>query len=60
MDITIKMPIEDWNELQHILIESKAYINVAALSHIIPKSGQDKYEKGAKRALEILNNAREV
>lgn len=60
MDITIKMPLKDWNELQHIIIEAEAFIHVAGKYDIIPKNENDKYEKGVKRALEILNNAREV
>ena len=60
MDITIEMPIEDWNDLTYIMIEAEAYIHVVGKYGPIPKSGQDKYEKGVKRALEILKNAREV
>ena len=60
MNITIKMPIEDWNELTYIMIEAEAFICVAGKYGIIPKNAQDKYEKRVKRALEIVNNAREV
>ncbi len=60
MDITIEMPIEDWNELTYIMIEAEAYINVVGKCGPIPKSAQDNYEKRVKRALEILKNAREV
>ena len=58
MNITIKMPIEDWNDLQHILIESKNFITVVGNTYM--KGHADNHIERIKRALEILKNARAV
>lgn len=56
MDITIEMPIEDWNELQHILIESKNFITVVGNTYM--KGHADNHIERIKRAVQIIDDVR--
>lgn len=56
MDITIKMPLKDWNELQHILIESEAFIKVAGRKYLYGHAA--KHIERIKQAVKIIDDAR--
>ena len=58
MDITIKMPLKDWNELQHIIIESEAFMTVVGNKYM--KLFAASHIERIKQAVQIIDDAREA